>query len=126
MTVDPRTASSTVLAGPSDLVGEEIVPIDLVEVDGVTLGVPRLMPGAAEWATVTVAEAQADAYREAALGEVDRRGEIPCVDINAAINFRLNAGTAVASAGVGFEAYANFHLERASRLRRRPPPRTDR
>jgi hypothetical protein len=112
VTVDPRTASSTVLAGPTDLVGDEIVPISLVEVDGITVGVPRLMPGAAEWATVSAAEASADAYRETALGQLDRRGQIPCVDISAAVNFRLNAGTAVASAGVGLEAFANFHLDR--------------
>ena len=111
-TVDPRAASTTVLDGPADLVNEEIVPIDLVEVDGVAVGVPRLMPGAAEWATVRAAEASADAYREAALGQLDRRGEVPCVDITAAVNFRLNAGTAVASAAVGLEAYANFHLNR--------------
>lgn len=112
VTVDPRAASSTILAGPTDLVGDEIVPIGLVEVNGITVGVPRLMPGAAEWATVSAAEASADAYREAALGQLDRRGQIPCVDISAAVNFRLNAGTAVASAGVGLEAYANFHLDR--------------
>jgi hypothetical protein len=110
--VDPRAASSKVLAGPRDLVGEEIVPIDLIEVDGVTVGVPRLMPGAAEWATVTAAEASADAYREAALSQLDHRGQVPCLEISAAVNFRLNAGTAVASAGVGLEAYANFHLDR--------------
>jgi len=112
--IDPRAASSTILAGPTDLVGDEIVPISLVEVDGITVGVPRLMPGAAEWATVRATEASADAYREAALGQLDRRGQIPCVDISAAVNFRLNAGTAVASAAVGFEAYANFHLDRLS------------
>ena len=112
MSIDPRAASSKVLAGPADLVGEEIVPIDQVEVDGLTVGVPRLMPGAAEWATVRAAEVSADAYREAALGELDHRGNIPCLDISAAVNFRLNAGTAVASAGVGLEAYANFHLDR--------------
>lgn len=114
VTVDPRAASSTVLAGPTDLVGDEIVPIGLVEVDGITVGVPRLMPGAAEWATVSAAETSADAYREAALRQLDRRGQIPCVDISAAVNFRLNAGTAVASAGVGLEAYASFHLDRLS------------
>ncbi|HXS34634.1 MAG TPA: hypothetical protein VN758_12755 [Solirubrobacterales bacterium] len=86
----------------------------MVEIDGITVGVPRLMPGAAEWATVSAAEASADAYREAALRQLDRRGQIPCVDISAAVNFRLNAGTAVASAGVGLEAYASFHLDRLS------------
>lgn len=114
VTVDPRAASSAILAGPTDLVGDELIPIDLVEVDGIAIGVPRLMPGAAEWATVSAAEASADAYREAALRQLDRRGQIPCVDISAAVNFRLNAGTAVASAGVGLEAYANFHLDRLS------------
>lgn len=34
------------------------------------------------------------------------------MDIAAGVDFRLNAGTAVASAGVGLEAYANFHLQR--------------
>jgi hypothetical protein len=77
--------------------------------------VPKLMPGAAEWATVSAAEASADVYRETALAQVDRRGQVPCLDISAAINFRLNAGTAVASAGVGLEAYANFHLDRLTR-----------
>jgi hypothetical protein len=110
--IDPRAASSKVLAGPTDLVGEEIVPIELIEVDGVTVGVPRLMPGAAEWATVSAAEATAEAYRDAALGQLDHRGKVPCLDISAAVSFRLNAGTAVASAGVGLEAYANFHLDR--------------
>jgi hypothetical protein len=110
--IDPRAASSKVLAGPTDLVGEEIVPIELIEIDGVTVGVPRLMPGAAEWATVSAAEATAEAYRDAALGQLDHRGKVPCLDISAAVNFRLNAGTVVASAGVGLEAYANFHLDR--------------
>ncbi len=113
--VDPRAAGSKVLTGPTDLVGEEVVPIDLIEVDGVAVGVPRLLPGAAEWATVSSAEESADAYREAALGQLDHRGWVPCVDISAAVNFRLNAGTAVASAGVGLEAYANFHLGRLGR-----------
>jgi hypothetical protein len=114
--IDRRAASSKVLAGPTDLVGEEIVPIELIEVDGVTVGVPRLMSGAAEWATVSAAEATAEAtaeaYRDAALGQLDHRGKVPCLDISAAVNFRLNAGTAVASAGVGLEAYASFHLDR--------------
>jgi hypothetical protein len=109
---DPRAASSIVLDGPPDLAGDELVSIDVVKIDGITVGVPRLMPGAAEWATVRVAEASADAYREAALEQLDGRGSIPCLDITAAIDFRLNAGTAVASAGVGLEAYANFHLDR--------------
>lgn len=123
--VDPRAASSTILAGPVDLVGDEIVSISLVEIDGATIGVPRLMPGAAEWATVSAAEVSADAYRETALEQLDRRGRIPCADITAAINFRLSAGTAVASAAVGLEAYANFHLDRlpgktAAEAMRRP------
>lgn len=45
VTVDPRAASSAILSGPTDLVGDKIVPIGLVEVDGITVGVPRLMPG---------------------------------------------------------------------------------
>lgn len=94
------------------MVGDEIVPISVVDVEGVAVGVPMLLPGAAEWATVHVAEASADAYREAALSQLDRRGQIPCVRIDVAVSFRLNAGTAVASAGVGLEAYANFHLDR--------------
>jgi hypothetical protein len=110
--LDPRAASSPVLDGPADLVGDEVIPIDLVVVGGSSVGVPRLLPGAAEWATVSAAEASADAYREAALTQLDDRGSIPCVNISAAVNFRVTAGTAVASAGVGLEAYANFHLDR--------------
>jgi hypothetical protein len=109
---DPRASFGRVLDGPADLLGVEITPVELVHVDGEDVLVPRLLPGAAEFATATGAEAAADELLQEVLAAFDRGGGIPTADFSLAIDFRLNAGTAVATAVVGLEAYASFHLER--------------
>lgn len=112
MQVDPRAASSTVLAGPPDLVGDEIVRVESVVLDGREILVPAALPGAPEYRTVSRAERSADDLRTEIADTLDMRGEIPAANIRLALDFRDTAGTAVASAAVGLESYANFHLQR--------------
>jgi hypothetical protein len=113
MLSDPRVVSDIVVGGPSDLIGEEIVVVEVVRMDGHEVLVPREMPGVSEYAAVHRAEVAADRLRDQIVRELDTRGSIPSADHRLAVNFRETAGTAVASAAVGLEAFANFHIWRA-------------
>jgi hypothetical protein len=109
---DPRAASSTVIDGSADLIGDEVVKVEPVVLDGETIFVPAGLPGAPEYRAVLRAEQTADALRAEIVDSLDRRGELPVANITLALDFRDTAGTAVASGAVGLESYANFHLER--------------
>jgi hypothetical protein len=109
---DPRASSGRVPDDPAALLGVEIAPVELVQIDGEDVLIPRLPPGAAEFATATGAEAAADELLPEVLAAFDCGGGIPTADFTLAIDFRLKARTAVATAVAGLEAFANFHLER--------------
>jgi hypothetical protein len=109
---DPRAASSTVIDGPADLVGDEIVRVEPITFDGREILVPAALPGAPEYRTVVHAEQAADEMRARIGSTLDVRGQIPVAEIRLALDFRDAAGTAVASAAVGLEGFANFHLQR--------------
>jgi hypothetical protein len=111
--IDPRAASSVVLDGPPDLIGDELVRIEPVTLDGQQIYVPAGLAGASEYRTVVRAELVADELRKKIGANLDHRGgPIPTADVRLALDFRDHAGTAVASAGVGLESYANFHIQR--------------
>jgi len=80
--------------------------------DGREIHVPAALPGAPEYRTVFGAEQTADELRVGIANTLDERGEIPTANIRVALDFRDVAGTAVASAAVGLESYANFQLQR--------------
>jgi hypothetical protein len=111
---EPRAASARVVGGPPDLLGEEIVRVENVTINGNHLLVPQALPGASEYATVFRSEVEADRLLTEVLDtdNVDYRGAIPSADITLAMSFRETAGTAVASAATGLEAFANFHIGR--------------
>lgn len=109
---DPRAASATVLAGPPDLIGDEIVRVEPVLLDGAQILVPAALPGAPEYRTVHRAELAADGLLAGVASNLDMRGDVPTADVRLALDFRDAAGTAIASAAVGLESFANFHLQR--------------
>lgn len=111
---DPRVASSTVLADAPGvaLAGDEIVRVEPVMLDGRQILVPSSLPGASEYRAVTRAERTADDLRSQIPGTLDTRGDIPTADVRVALDFAGSAATALASAAVGLESYANFHLRR--------------
>jgi hypothetical protein len=112
MHADPRAASSTILGGPPDLAGDEILRLEPVTLNGEQIAVPAALPGAPEYRTVFRAEQAADRLLTEIAENLDTRGQIPTADVRLALDFRDVAGTAVASAAVGLEGFANFHLQR--------------
>jgi hypothetical protein len=113
MLSDPRAISDIVVGGAPDLIGEEIVVVEVVRMNDHEVLVPREMPGVPEYAAVHRAEVTADQLWDQIVRNLDTRGPIPSADHRLALNFRQTAGTAVASAAVGLEAFANFHIWRA-------------
>src|SRR4051794_19427696 len=87
--------------------------VELVVINGREIVVPQSLPGAAEFGSVVRAEAAADDLRDKMLAELDYRGGTPAAHVGLALDYRERVGAAVASAAVGLEAFANFHIGRA-------------
>jgi hypothetical protein len=121
MATDPRAAFTTVTDGPADLIGDEVMVATRVFVDGMELHLPKALPGVLEYVTVAHAEHQANELRPTLWRDLDYRGPAPYQpDATRVFEFLASAGTAVASAATGLEAFANHHLARIC-----PPPTDD-
>lgn len=105
---DPRAATATTSEGPT-------VIVDRVTIADRVVDFPRPLPGAAEYASVVAAEARADALRPQLLEGLDERQEPPWQpNMPLVLDMRGAAGTAVAVAITGMEAFANHHILRAA------------
>ena len=102
------------MEGPPDLVeaGDELVVVTPVSIDGVELFLPQPLPGVPEYATVVHAEERASKLRAMLLSDLDYRGgSVPYQpDAPRVLEFLAAAGTVVASAATGLEAFANHHV----------------
>jgi hypothetical protein len=111
MATDPRAASVTVKDGPPDLIGNELVIVTPVFIDGIELHLPKALPGVLEYVAVAHAEEQANQLHATLLDDLDHRGPAAYQpDAGRGFDFLVAAGTAVASAATGLEAFANHHL----------------
>jgi hypothetical protein len=112
-TSDPRIASTTVVGGPPDLIGEELIRCEEVTIGGRSVHVPRAQPGVPEYVSVAHSEMRAEKLRPRLDENLDTRGAVAYQpDFGLVLEFRSSAGTAVASAIVGVEAFTNHHLAR--------------
>jgi hypothetical protein len=111
---DPRTIRTTILDGP--MVGDAVIAVEEVEIDGLVLHVPRTIPGVAEYLVVREAERQAEILRpQLTQGLNYSGGSIPFQPNEALVySMQAAAGTAVLSATVGLEAFANHHIRRVA------------
>jgi len=99
MALDPRTASATVRDGPPDLIGDELVIVTPVFIDGMELHLPKALPGVLEYVTVAQAEKRADELRATLLHDLDDRGPAPFQsDATRCFEFLATGGTAVMAA----------------------------
>jgi hypothetical protein len=110
---DPRIAATT------STEGEELVIVDRVRIGDRIVDFPRPLPGAPEYAAVVAAEMRAEELRPRLLEDLDERscefGEPPWQpNAPLVVNMRSSAGTAVAEAMTGMEAFANHHILRAA------------
>lgn len=112
---DPRAAVSTVLDGPADLVGDQLLLVEQVEIDDQKVLVPTALPGAADYIACLEAERRAEELRPRLVENLDTRGDIPTqMDATLVFDVRANAGTALMAAATGFEAFANHHIRRST------------
>src|SRR5437899_2374382 len=106
---DPRVAATTTDKG------DDVVIVDRVTVDGRTIDFPRPLPGAPEYTAVVAAEARAEDLRPKLLEDLDERHDPPWQpNAPLVLDMRGSAGTAVASAMTGMEAFANHHIYRTA------------
>lgn len=106
---DPRAAATTTDEG------EGLVVVDRVTIDGRVIDFPRPLPGAPEYAAVVAAEARAEELRPRLLEELDERHDPPWQpNTPLVLDMRGAAGTAVAGAITGMEAFANHHILRTA------------
>ena len=111
--LDPRVAATTVVTGPADLVGNTLVSVDEVKLTGQVVHLPASIPGVPQYAAVARAEAEANALWPRLIGGLDRRGPIPYQpDAALVIGFQAAAGSAIAGAVTGLEAFSSHHLGR--------------
>lgn len=111
MATDPRTAFITVQDGPEDLVGSELMIVTPVTFNGMEVHLPKALPGVPEYATVAFAEARANELQPTLFQNLDYRGPVPYQSEGGRVlEFVAAAGTAVASAASGLEAFANHQI----------------
>jgi hypothetical protein len=110
--LDPRIASSTVIAGPSDALGLNI-RVERVVIDGLELDLPKAHPGVSNYVSVAHSETRADSFRGQLVQALDHSGPVPYQpNFGLVLDFQSSCGTAVAEAIVGVEAFTNHHLAR--------------
>lgn len=110
---DPRIAHAHVVAGPEDLVGDTLLILDVVHIDGRAVHIPRLLAGVPELVACRESEHRADELRERLLGTlVEQDPALWQPDTSLVIEMRSAADTAVTSAVVGLEAFCSHHVLR--------------
>lgn len=112
--IDPRIAATTIVDGPPDLVGKEVYPVDTVRVGGRLVDFPRVLPGAAEYASVVSSETRAESLRPRLVGDLPyaRGRDVPLQqDGVLVIEMQAAAATAVTSAIEGLSRFATYHVD---------------
>jgi hypothetical protein len=110
---DPRIAWTTVTDGPPDLVGQDLVLVDEVSYKGERLHIPRPLAGVAEFVAVAEAEVRAEALRIELLSTLSDVGPARWQqDTTLVVEMRAAAGSAVATAIIGLEAFSSHHVAR--------------
>ncbi len=110
---DPRIAHAHVVGGPADLVGHTLVIVDVVNVDGREVHIPRPLAGVPELVACREAEARAEELRSRLLGTLVDQSPAPWQpDTTLVVEMRSAAETAVTSAVVGLEAFCSHHVLR--------------
>jgi len=113
MEIDPRLAATTVATGPADLVGNQLVKVDEVTIAGQLVHLPAVIPGIPQYVAVARAEADANALWPRLTVGLDHRGQIPFQpDAALVLDFQGAAGTVIAGAVTGLEAFSSHHLSR--------------
>lgn len=93
---DPRIAHAHVVAGPEDLVGDTLLILDVVHIDGRAVHIPRLLAGVPELVACRESEHRADELRERLLGTlVEQDPALWQPDTSLVIEMRSAADTAV-------------------------------
>jgi hypothetical protein len=110
---DPRVTTSKIVAGPDDLVGQNIVAVDSILYKGEEIHLPRLLPGVPEFVAVAESEVKAEELRERVLTSLTETNQGRWQsDTTLVVEMRSAAASAVINAVVGLEAYANHHFMR--------------
>lgn len=103
---DPRIAATT-----AEGIEGELVIMDQCNIGGRLIEFPRLLAGAPQYASVFAAERQAERLRPMLLEDLDERGHAPWqTNAPLVIGMQSTAGTVVANAMVGMEAFVNHFV----------------
>lgn len=112
---DPRIASTTVTGGPADLVGHDLVIIDEFVYNRELVHIPRPLAGVPEFVAVAEAEVKADELRQELLDTLVDHGPAKWQkNTTLVVEVRAAAESAVITAVVGLEAFANHHVLRTA------------
>ena len=110
---DPRIAHAEVVSGPPDIVGDTLVIVDVVTLDGEAVHIPRPLAGVPELVAVAEAEKKAELLRQRLVSTLVDQGPAKWQpDTTLVVEMRAAAETAVTSAVVGLEAFSSHHVAR--------------
>jgi hypothetical protein len=108
---DPRIAHAEVVSGAPDLVGDTLVIVDVVMLDGDVAHIPRPLAGVPELVAVAEAEKKAELLRQRLVSTLVDQGLAKWQpDTTLVVEMKSAAEAAVTSAIVGLEAFSSHHV----------------